>query len=64
MCDNQTMQAAPVLITAALSDKTNSKPATSYTSVSNMKWHEQVRGDDKNKLEEKECVTGSAITLC
>lgn len=57
------MQAAPMLI-KTLSDKTKNRPAASYTSISNMKWHEQVRGDDTNKLEEKECVTGRAITLC
>ena len=57
------MRAAPVLITT-LSDKMKNKPAASYASNCNVKWHEQVRRDDTNKLEEKECVTGRAITLC
>lgn len=57
------MQAAPLLITA-ISDKMKNKPAASYASISNLKRREQVHGDDTNKLEEKECVTGRAITLC
>lgn len=39
---SQTMRAAPVLITT-LSDKMKNKPAASYASISNVKWHEQVR---------------------
>lgn len=39
---SQTMRAAPVLITT-LSDKMKNKPAASYASISNMKWHKQVR---------------------
>lgn len=59
------MQAAPVLITT-LSDKIKKEPAAlhSNTLIFNMKWREQVCRDDTNKLEEKECVTGRAITLC
>lgn len=36
------MQAAPVLKTT-LSDKMKNQPAPSYTSISNVKWQEQVR---------------------
>lgn len=57
------MWAAPVLITTP-ADKMKNKPAASYASISNLKWHEQVHRDDTNKLEKKECVTGHAITLC
>lgn len=57
------MLAVPVLITA-WADKMKNKQEASFPSISKLKWHEQVHGDDTNKLEKKECVTGRAITLC
>lgn len=57
-----TMRAAPVLITAS-ADKMKNKAAASSILISNPGWHKQVHGDDTNKLEEKERVTGRAITL-
>lgn len=57
-----TMRAATVLITAR-ADKMKNKAAASFILISNPGWHEQVHGDDTNKLEEKERVTGRAITL-
>lgn len=57
------MRAVPVLITTK-ADKMKNKPVASSTSVSNLKWREQVHRFDTNKLGEKECVTGRAITLC
>lgn len=57
-----TMRAAPVLITAS-ADKMKNKAVASFILISNPGWHKQVHGDDTNKLEEKERVTGRAITL-
>ena len=54
MCHNQTMQAAPVLITA-LSDKMKNKPAPSHTSISNIKLHEQVHRVHKQIRREGMC---------